>query len=513
MRAVAVLFIRIRLADEERLNQPLLEGGRGSLAASLDAALAKPPQWLLDMFGVDANGASLLRRIVQRTNAELKRPGPVSIYLQSAHFNRDNIRLSIEGRVIEDTATMHNLLLQLEDPKDLAAATMPPVVKSNSEASTQAALHQFSFGTASQVEVNKVLSNGVGESASENSPRAKFLQQLNSLALAEARRSLSHTDIFSIRALCALNQRISSQNAKKNGGYAWTGTAEMDFGLSSAQLLGLVVSPDDFRRVFDRVGKFTLCLTPSHIGAIAIFTYLQRAYGLQLDLRCQFPHTSAILAGIQGQSASIDADGVILAHSQSQSLLGKSNSNFRPLMFMPATSYSVVAAQRWDSIPEKKKVRGDYLIFGGRESTSYLVFNDLLTSSGLSKKNVRLNPAELHEITHMMSGGDSDSRAVLWYPYYGLCGSKLSNGKDSNGSSQYVDFREVVLFLNQRIFAQSDVVRTLNLAIRDAWIRLMSDPSVLAATLANCHNLTGYEETIYRCSGAWRYSGVATAAL
>ena len=508
VRAVAVLFLRIKTLRDEELDKPLLVGGRGSLAASLDAALAKPPQWLLDMFGVDAKGTSLLRRIIHRTNAELKRPGPVSIYLQSAQFSRHNIAVKVDGANVDDDIFIGKLLCQLEE----AGAAGVASTSLNAQSRQDDALHNFSFGSEDCTEINIRQHNQKNGSSLSNNPRSGFFQRIETLAFDEARKSLGHTDIFSIRALCALNQRISVQSTRKNGGYTWAGTAEMDFGLSSAQLLGLVVSPDDFRRVFERIGKFTLCLTPSHIGAIAIFRYLQRAYGLQLDLRCAFPHTSAILSSIDGQASTIDADAVLLAHSQSQALLAQPNADFRPLMFMPATSYAVIAPQPLKSITKPKQICGDYLIFGGRESTSFMVFNDLLNSGGLDKKRVRYDSAELHEITQMIASGDNDSRAVLWYPYYGICNS--SNGKLGNHSNcaASLDFREVVLFISKRLIADEQAVRTLNMAIRDAWIRLMSDPSLLASIVSNLYDLAGYEETIYRCSGAWRQNGSQKSA-
>jgi hypothetical protein len=58
------------------LEEPVIQGCGGSLAASLDYAISKQPMWLTEMFGCDQSGISLIRRMILRTNPERKRPGP-----------------------------------------------------------------------------------------------------------------------------------------------------------------------------------------------------------------------------------------------------------------------------------------------------------------------------------------------------------------------------------------------------------------------------------------------------
>lgn len=76
---LAILTAEHRAAHEVLTLMPRLTGKRGSLASSLDAALAKKPTWVLDMFGVDGSGRSLVPRIFARANPELKRPGPTAV--------------------------------------------------------------------------------------------------------------------------------------------------------------------------------------------------------------------------------------------------------------------------------------------------------------------------------------------------------------------------------------------------------------------------------------------------
>ncbi len=72
VKGFALLAVRAVSALEE----PVIKGCSGSLAASLDYAISKQPMWLTEMFGCDQSGISLIRRMILRTNPERKRPGP-----------------------------------------------------------------------------------------------------------------------------------------------------------------------------------------------------------------------------------------------------------------------------------------------------------------------------------------------------------------------------------------------------------------------------------------------------
>ncbi len=82
--ALCLLFLQSRVnRGEARPGIALLQGNKGTAASSLDYAISKKPNWILDMFGTDSHGQPILRRLISRRNSEMKRPGPVSLYLNS----------------------------------------------------------------------------------------------------------------------------------------------------------------------------------------------------------------------------------------------------------------------------------------------------------------------------------------------------------------------------------------------------------------------------------------------
>jgi hypothetical protein len=91
-----------------------ISGKQGSLASSLDYALSKQPLWLIEMFGVDGTSNSYLRRILQRTNAERKFPGPVVVSVNPRNINCNSIECWWNNSKIESKEEMHRLINLIE---------------------------------------------------------------------------------------------------------------------------------------------------------------------------------------------------------------------------------------------------------------------------------------------------------------------------------------------------------------------------------------------------------------
>lgn len=102
VRALCILLVTYKwsescLSPKEQEASAELSGERGSLAASLDSAISKSTQWLVDMFGLDSSGISNIRRLVRRANPERKRPGPVVVRISPAALKRGDIRIFLDS--------------------------------------------------------------------------------------------------------------------------------------------------------------------------------------------------------------------------------------------------------------------------------------------------------------------------------------------------------------------------------------------------------------------------------
>lgn len=116
MIAISLLFIRAKLfalkGDEA---SPVLEGPAGSVARSANVVLSKPRMWLFDLFGYDAQGRPLLRRLVSISNSNFRwGPMPVRIFFKRNIFSPTNIRIFLDGLELSTTFDIDALSENLE---------------------------------------------------------------------------------------------------------------------------------------------------------------------------------------------------------------------------------------------------------------------------------------------------------------------------------------------------------------------------------------------------------------
>lgn len=115
VRALCILVVKSVVAYRCRAEDSTrhLVGTRGSLAASLDYAITKQPQWIRAIFGADPRESSIAQRLIARTNPNRKRPGPVILAINEEALAPTNIELIWDGRPVKDACDLQALLLGL----------------------------------------------------------------------------------------------------------------------------------------------------------------------------------------------------------------------------------------------------------------------------------------------------------------------------------------------------------------------------------------------------------------
>lgn len=103
VQALSILLLRAveRVETKRHSIDPLLEGGKGSLASSLDASLYKQTAWL-DLFGATSRGDSMSRRVLTRTNPGRRRSGPVMIALNERILPANCIEVYLDNNRVKD---------------------------------------------------------------------------------------------------------------------------------------------------------------------------------------------------------------------------------------------------------------------------------------------------------------------------------------------------------------------------------------------------------------------------
>lgn len=100
--ALALFFVRaVEHYHEQKEGIPVLEGYRNCPAATLARLLTKRPDgWLLDVFGYDSAGRTLLMKIVRCANYTLSMPGPMQIYMRTSFLRKEAISIVLDGKDI-----------------------------------------------------------------------------------------------------------------------------------------------------------------------------------------------------------------------------------------------------------------------------------------------------------------------------------------------------------------------------------------------------------------------------
>jgi hypothetical protein len=148
VKSLTVLLLRSAIQG----SGAVIEGGSGSLAASLDYALSKEPTWLSEMFGTDSQGRAFARRLFYRTNPERKRSGPVIINLNPAIVAAPEIRIHLDGNRLLPSSGLEQVLTQFESVEKIDARLEAVTPESKERALSRDTSDRFLLGVAELLE-------------------------------------------------------------------------------------------------------------------------------------------------------------------------------------------------------------------------------------------------------------------------------------------------------------------------------------------------------------------------
>ncbi len=469
VQALCILLLRTAActgAGENTKPLPQLSGVRGSPAASLDFALGKPPVWLQDMFGLTNKGEALGKRLFCRTNPELKYPGPVILSLNTRQISPEHIYVYWDELPITSDLDLEDLARAIE-------------------------LNWQLRGTRSQ----KI------SSITEHSSPKDSLGKLKSIFREEALFMLRSTDIFNLRNQEKSLNRIYAQpefNRICPGKPSLI--SDIDRQLSASARLGLGVEEAEFKKHLAGETPIRVATACGQLGCGLLFEYLRQVKGYNIEIDHRYAYAIEIMRKMVAHSFINPPDLCALGIAPAGTLLGAKRKNeYQPLMLIPGMRHRVLASAG-SSTKSADISRGEYYFLHSDPSTSFFYFEDLENSGQVNKNKVKYEHAEPYEITWALRDGDSDVRAIMFFPYYNL--NVLYNNcrclDQPKGEENVKDF---VLFAHDSLMSNPEKARCLDIAIRDAWLELRRGGPVIDRLISYLLSNPVYLKFVKRVSG------------
>jgi hypothetical protein len=457
---MSLLFAQHRLTPtttEDAPNESLLSGTRGSLAASFDAALAKQPTWLLDVFGVDAQGNALLRRLVSRDNPELKRPGPVTVFLKSSLIHSITVSLYLNGQELKEEHEIKRLIRQLrgEGLRTTGASPRTP----NTDSSRTSLAHDAS-SSAVKPDLNSYhwQARLVGDLISE---AAKVLVGNG--------QPLEERNISGLKAL--RKNKLLHRYVEKHVWDVFAPLCQNDPLDPSAAVIML----KDF--VQQRGRPLVFGTGTGSFGPLAIFSYLRSVFGIPIEIHYDFANTQALVAHIGSKGEASLLDGCNFSAACASRFISKYGARaFSPVMVLPHTSHQVVSRKPVRHLKQLTETRNIFIT--DALSTSHLFMGEVV-GDPMKLSNSTSVPQEL---APALLGEEQESSAILWFPHYHL--NVLFNNLYATDIMPVNTGSDLnILFLHQEFVLNKRLGNALRSLCRASWAALASNRSALELTL------------------------------
>lgn len=479
VQALSILLLRSAASTNRVAGPaPFLSSDEHSSVASLDYAVSKAPQWIQDMFGWDSNGDPLIKRLIRRINPERKRPGPVLLSLNEDFLAACAITVSVNGTWVNSGERLVEFAEKIE--------------------------RGLEDGNSDKVEKN------LGESAGDGATDGTFKDFITPIIRTEISHTLFATDIFTPGVLKdRVNGLQKDPFVTRFAGSEARLISELDLSLSTADRLGMYEDELSFQRAFCTSVPIRVALPITVPAALAIFKYLKASKGYNIEVVYNFAHTNELRSKLVDSEACGRIDLCLFGVATAASVLGLGpRFPFKPLMLMPGASITVASKQSKAAASSAGSAdQVEYISSGPFPSSASFYFDELVRKGVVNRKKVRISHAEPDDILSRMRDADPATRAILFFPYQYI--NSYLNGcamLDSNGS--YMPIKDSVLFAHDSLHRDRNRIRLLDVAIRDAWLRLREDRDVFEESIMQVTSDPNYLRCLRRFGGLYGNSAL-----
>lgn len=504
VKALVLLFLRTKFSSNETeltadcIKGSSIEGEPGTPASSLDNALGKEPVWLIELFGRDAAGAPLCRRLFRRANPDRRFAGPVAVGLNAAHWSGHEIAIENCGRPVAASSELENLIERIER----GWRTYDRTRKTG----------------AGRIRAESAPPNSQLPPAADNGGYSQFQSILHQCYMNELTESLNRTDIFSRPSLRQLvSSVVENESFVRVAGKRHSDINSLDVEHSAAGRLGMEPALEKRLRSHTQKREITVACGVALFGGLALFEHLRLRKGMQFNIDFRFPHAVEIARHLLNGRFSEQPDILVLGFPPTATLLAHPlGKDYTPLMVLPSVSQKIVAPEGGGEFNrQSERFRdlsyGRYLLMGDDPSHPLFLFEALERRGFVRPSSVEIKSLEPDETVAELSSGNPDARAILFFPFYDI--NRIFNGC-SYLPNPMPSAGPVIAMVHRRIAGDRELVRALDIAVRDSWLKLresesereflvrrfMQDEEFVRAVsrFSGVHNLGGAGGNIFR---------------
>ncbi len=426
VKALSILVLRSMVYPSY-----VLEGETGSLASSLDYSISKNTHWISDLFGVDASGRSLAKKIFKRFNSDRSIKAPVGISLNRNYF--ENVEFFLENQSLELDQII-TVLKSLE----------------------------FNLGIENTLKL-------------EDFDLKNYLIDIYEK---EFRDSIFRTDIFSDNSI-----KNNINLVRKAGLYKKI--SGLDFNIEDSKLskqgqLGLGLNFAKTKKILNGIN---IHAPTALVGAVILFKYLKKDYSIKLSY--DYPHAvemiNALISGEIKEEPDLICSGIAPAATLMSSKLAK---DYSILMFLPDISQKVVAHK---NAVGKRKSTLKYSYLKEDPSIPSFMIEELVEMGAVSKHKVKLQHDEPDNSFNLLQSGDAELRAALFFPHYNF-NCDLNNCLVLPDPRAKLSCQEVVLFVHKSKLKDKAFIQTVEAVIRDAWLEMRTMPGLIKSEISSLFN-------------------------
>ena len=477
VKALALLIVRTKLQLSDYSPDATLYGDYGSAAMALDSSLGKMPCWIEEMFGSDAQNRPCARRLFRRSNPNRKLKGPVGVALNLRYWHPLQIKLYVDGAQLEDLPMLKSLADEIEQSFKQRVSLVQP---------------------EGQCHFPKIEDRRQSISLSE----PYWRDRLKKVMCDEVLLGLQATEIFNRRNLKQTVQSISRNESFRHvAGANQAIVSDMDLSLTPSDRLGVIEHESEFRRLLCPDEPF-LINCPSPIpGSLVLFLYLRDVKGYNLELDFSNAHTVETARKSVKREFFRQPDFSVLAIAPAATVLAQGqHCEYLPIMMLPRLSQGILGPKGAKDAPVPHS--REFIFVGDDPSISSFLYEELVRCSYIDGKKSKTRHVENDEALQYLDEADLNARAILFFPFYHI--NHWVNGCEPLADPRpTADLQETILFGHQRVTHNKQLVRCLDIAIRDAWLELKASPELMARTVDRLLDEPNYLKVLGRHAGLY----------